>query len=161
MHAPIIQRTSGQGTAPPLFRKSPTAPGRQRHPDARRSGVTLIELVIVVAVVGILAAVAYPSYVAYKVRANRAAAQSFLMDLANRQQQHFLNARRFSATLNGLGVAGVPPEVSAYYAVSAPVVDNAASPPSFTVSALARSQTMQARDGDLSVNSAGVRSGHW
>ena len=121
----------------------------------------MVELVIVVAVIAILAAVAYPSYAAYKVRANRAAAQAFLMDLANRELQYFLNARAYSGTLAGLGVAGIPPDVAVYYTVAAPTVDNSAAPPTFTVSAVARAQTLQAADGDLSINSLGVKAGHW
>src|SRR5438270_6575573 len=88
----------GQGGAlPRACRRDATAAGltpesrcapdvrRQSQSGRRAAGVTLIELLIVVAVVGILAALAYPSYTAYRVRANRAAAQSFLVDLANRQ----------------------------------------------------------------------------
>ena len=61
--------------------------------SARRSvfpnktmGFTLLEVMIVVAIVAILSAIAYPSYLSYKVRANRAAAQSVLMDLASSGQ---------------------------------------------------------------------------
>lgn len=124
-------------------------------------GFTLGELLVAVAVAGILSAIAYPSYVAYKVRANRAAAQSFLIDLANRQQLHFLDARRFATNLAALGADPVPPHVAPYYVVPDPVVDNAATPPVFMVSATARPGTIQAADGDLSLNSNGVRSGHW
>ncbi|MBK7471310.1 MAG: prepilin-type cleavage/methylation domain-containing protein [Betaproteobacteria bacterium] len=119
------------------------------------------ELLITVAAVAVLATIAYPSYLSYKVRANRAAAQAFLIDLANRQQLHFLDARGYADTLARLGAASIPPEVAAYYAVPDPVVDNAAAPPTFVVSAAAKTGTMQARDGDLSLNSAGVRAGHW
>ncbi len=124
-------------------------------------GYTLVELLIVVAVSAALALLAYPSYVAHKVRANRAAAQSFLIDLANRQQLHFVDARGYANSLAKLGAAAIPPEISAYYLIPDPVVDNAAAPPVFTVSATARAGTMQARDGDLGINSLGVRSGHW
>ena len=124
-------------------------------------GFTLGELLIVVALTGILAAIAYPSYVGYKVRANRAAAQSFLIDLASRQQLHFLDTKRFSGNLAALGADPVPPQVATYYVIADPVVDNAATPPVFLLSASARPGTIQAVDGDLSLNSSGVRSGHW
>ncbi len=123
-------------------------------------GFSLIELLAGIVIFSVLALVAYPSYINYKVRANRAAAQTLLIDLANRQQLHVLDARAFAATLAELN-AVIPPEVSTYYTVADPVVDNAATPPTFIFSATARPGTMQARDGDLSINSAGVRAGHW
>ncbi|MFS8086087.1 MAG: type IV pilin protein [Acidobacteriota bacterium] len=124
-------------------------------------GFTVIELLIVVAAIAILATIAYPSYVGNKVKANRAAAQSFLIDLANRQQLHFLDARGYANNLAALGAASIPPEISAYYLIQDPVVDNTAAPPVFAVIATAKTGTMQAGDGDLSINSFGVRSGHW
>ena len=136
---------------------------RKRGPSGpdKDGGFTLLELMSGVAIFAVLSFVAYPSYVTYKVRANRAAAQSLLIDLANRQQLYVLDARNYATTLVDLGMAQIPPDVGTYYAVPDPVVDNAATPPMFLVSALARAGTMQARDGDLGVNSMGVRSGHW
>ena len=131
---------------------------KRRH---RAQGFSLAELVIVVALVGILGAIAYPSYIAYKVRANRAAAQSFLIDLANRQQLHFLDARSYTANLAQLGASPIPPEIASYYVIADPVVDNIGSPPGFTLIAAARAGTIQARDGDLAINSIGARAGHW
>jgi type IV pilus assembly protein PilE len=140
-----------------------TAPvmGRALVERSLATGFTLVEMLLVVSVVAMLAIIAYPSYVGYKVRANRAAAQSFLIDLANREQLHLLDARGYASTLADLGVDTVAPEVSAYYVIPDPVADNTATPPVFTVSAMAKSGTMQARDGDLSINSSGVKSGHW
>ena len=148
-----------------MLRKRGTEPsGRSSGGSSTRSsdgGFTLLELMSGLAIIAMLSFVAYPSYVTYKVRANRAAAQSLLIDLATRQQLYLLDARNYAATLADLGIAQVPPDVGTYYAIPDPVVDNAATPPMFLVSAIARAGTIQARDGDLSVNSVGVRSGHW
>ena len=96
----------------------------------RQSGFTLIEMMITVAIIGILAAVAYPSYQGYIHRANRSAAQSFMMGIANKQQQYLLDARRFGAssvaeiaaspptTLTELNLV-IPSDVSKNYKVTA------------------------------------------
>jgi len=128
---------------------------------ARLAGFSLAELVIVLAIVAIVAAIAYPSYVAHKVRANRAAAQALLIELAHRQHLRYLDVRAFTSDLAELGASPLPPDVAPYYDVAAPIVDNAASPPVFVLSAQARAGTMQAADGDLSVDRAGRRAGHW
>jgi len=66
-------------------------------------GYTLIEILIVVAILGILAAVAIPSYQNSVLASNRSVAQAALLDLANRQEQFFLNSRTYSADLTDLG----------------------------------------------------------
>ena len=64
--------------------------------NRRHRGFTLIELMITVAIVAILAGIAYPSYKAYVQKGNRASAEAFLMDGAQRQQQYFLHNRIFA-----------------------------------------------------------------
>lgn len=51
-------------------------------------GFNLIELIVVVAIVAILSAIAYPAYSEYKVRTNRADAQSELMFIAQRMTEY-------------------------------------------------------------------------
>ena len=86
-------------------------------------GFTLIELMVTVAIVAILAGIAIPNYQQYVVRSNRAAAQSAMMDLANRQQQ-FLLANRAYGDYDAMVDGGyvLPNEVSSKYGVTAPVV---------------------------------------
>lgn len=94
-------------------------------------GFTLTELMITVAVVSILVGIAVPSYRQYVIRGNRSAAQSVMMDIANREQQFLLANRRYAdkATLESNGYT-LPPEVSANYTWN--VVANT-DPPSFVI----------------------------
>ena len=59
-------------------------------------GFTLIELMIVIVIIGILAAIAVPAYDDYSERAKRKQAQQFMLDIASRQHQYLLDARRFA-----------------------------------------------------------------
>ena len=117
-------------------------------------GFNLIELMVTVAVIGILAAVGYPSYTAYVVKSNRSAAQSYLMDIAQRQQQYFLDNRAYASNTATLSMSA-PTNVSKYYAIA--VIPEAA-PPTFTVTATPITGSPQASDGALSIDSAGVKS---
>ncbi|MDP1716460.1 MAG: prepilin-type N-terminal cleavage/methylation domain-containing protein, partial [Burkholderiales bacterium] len=86
----------------------------------RHAGFTLIELMITVAILGILAAVAYPSYQDHLRKGRRAAAQNFLMEVGNRQQQYLLDARNYaagSAALTTLNLS-VPTDVSRFYTIT-------------------------------------------
>ena len=61
------------------------------------AGFTLIELMVTVAIIAILATVALPSYQNHVMRANRSAAASFLMEVANMQERYYLDARAYAA----------------------------------------------------------------
>src|SRR5688500_16029115 len=105
----------------------------QRHLDRKQTGFTLIEVMITVAIVGILSMVAYPSYLSYIQKGKRATAQAGLMELASKEQTYLLDRRVYTATLADLGFS-VPQPVANDYAYSV-VVDNAATPPTFTATA--------------------------
>ncbi len=70
--------------------------------------MTLIELMVVVAIVAIVFALAFPSYERYVVRTKRAVAQNALLQVADRQQQFFMDNKQFAANLTNLGFNANP-----------------------------------------------------
>jgi type IV pilus assembly protein PilE len=135
-----------------------------RSPSAAAAvlGFTLIELMVAVAIVAILTAIAYPSYLSQMKKSRRAAAESTLMDIAQREQQYLLDARSYAPDVPTLKVT-IPSDVSSFYTVqicqsaAPPCTAPGGSPPAFAAVATPLSGTPQAGDVTLSIDNAGVK----
>jgi type IV pilus assembly protein PilE len=79
-----------------------------RNTPDRQRGFSLIELMIVVAIIAIVAAIALPSYQRYVIKTKRSIGQSALLQVADRQQQFFMDNKRFALNATALGFAANP-----------------------------------------------------
>ncbi len=119
-------------------------------------GFTLIELMIAVAIVGILAMIALPSYQHAVRKGNRGDAQAFMLDVAQREQQIFMDSRRYRAAADNAAFPAalnltVPQRIATYYEFSVSLA--AGPPPSYTITATPKGG--QALDGALTMDSLG------
>ncbi|PMG43203.1 type IV pilin protein [Shewanella sp. 10N.286.52.B9] len=74
----------------------------------KKNGFTLIEVMITVVIIGVLASIAYPSYVGFVSKGARADALSGLMNIANRQEQYYLDHKTFTKNMKRLGMDDDP-----------------------------------------------------
>ena len=128
----------------------------------RKSGFTLVEILVVITIIGILASIVYPSYQQYLVKANRAAAQQFLLEATSVQHQYFLanngNGYAHEEAINSL--VSTSANVSTYYAIAfLPTTDTTSS--SFTITATPLTNSIQQNDGYLSIANTGLKTGAW
>jgi len=118
----------------------------------RQAGFTLTELLIVMVIAAILATIAIPSYRDAVRRSDRRAAQSAMMEIANRERQAFVSNRAFQDETE-LAFT-LPAELEGKYTYTITVA-NDASPPTFEI--VFTAVGAQTADGDLTLDSAGLK----
>ena len=126
----------------------------------KQNGFTLIELMITVAVVAILSALAYPSFQGAMMKNRRAAAQAYLSDVAQKQQQYLMDARAYTDSTTALKVVQ-PADVTRFYDLTITVA--LSTTPSFTATATPKVGGVQVKDGPLSITQDGTKlpDGKW
>jgi len=129
------------------------------HPlPPRPRGFTLLELMVTVAVVALLATIGLNSYSSATTKARRAAVQSHLQDLANRQEQQLLDARAYATSNTSPPFPALPADLSGVYTVTVSA-DNDDTPPSFLITAtpVGSQATRDTRCGTLTLNQDGTK----
>lgn len=131
----------------------------------RSGGFTLVELMITVTIIAIIAAVGYPSYSSYVTRASREAVKSELLQLAAQQEKIYLNSSAYAISVttayngtNGGGL-GRTSGLSADSKYTFSITPLTAGTQTYTLTATPVVPSSQAGDGNISIDSAGTRSG--
>lgn len=137
----------------------------------RQLGMTLIELMMVVAIIGVMATIGVPTYRSHVATVNRSAAQQMLLQVAQKEQQYFLDARSFTSALNNSGVNVSGPSEQGWGACTATDCSNAnfvvtvavsaGPPPTFTATATPTASGSNRGETALTINQAGVKTGTW
>lgn len=130
-----------------------------RGTPRRVLGFTLLELMIATTIVALLATIGLNAYSSVTSRARRAAVQSYMQDIANRQEQLLLDARAYASSAASPPMPVLPDDVGGFYTVAVSA-DNTDTPPTFTVTAtpVGSQVANDSRCGTLALDQAGTKS---
>lgn len=79
----------------------------------RKNGFTLIELMVVVFIVAVLLVLTLPSYQRQLMNTRRSLGAAELLQVVMRQEQYFLDRKRYADTLTDLGYSASPYAIDA------------------------------------------------
>lgn len=115
-----------------------------------------MELMIVVAIISVIAGIMLPIYRSHAAKSNRAAAEAYILSVANKQEQYMLDARTYADSLGAL-LTTTPPEVAKNYTISISNVGTA--PPTYTVVATPTGGQAvgDTKCGSVSIDQAGTK----
>lgn len=128
-----------------------------KHNQKKIGGFTLVELMIVVVIVSILAAIAIPSYQSFVLESKRTEGTAALMRIMDMQERYYTNQfpPSYTTDLTALGFSASPTVTeSGYYSISAAACGGGITS---CVILTATAQAEMAADGNLTLNSQGVR----
>ncbi|WP_306800304.1 type IV pilin protein [Endozoicomonas sp. YOMI1] len=126
-------------------------------------GFSLIELMIAMAIIGILASIMLPSYHQYATESRRGEGVAMLTNVMQQQERYYTEMLRYTANLADLGFDTTSPvesESGNYQIQAGPC---GADPLERCVQLTAVAQGLQTADGNMTLNSRGVRTpqSHW
>jgi type IV pilus assembly protein PilE len=127
--------------------------GAQGGNMKKQRAFSLIELMIAIAIIAVLGMIAYPSYQSYLRKGHRAAAQTFMLDIASRQQQYLLDTRTYASDIPGVLKLAPSADLAGRYTFA--VVPAAGPPPSFVITATPVTGSSQDGDGALTLDNLG------
>ncbi|MDO6679819.1 type IV pilin protein [Shewanella sp. 4_MG-2023] len=122
----------------------------------KKTGFTLIEVMITVVIIGILASIAYPSYTGFIAKGARADGLAGLMAVANRQEQYYLDNRSYTTDMTKLGLNADPWLVeNTFYAIDSTIAAGV-----LTISATAQGvqATRDSACASITLTDSGIRS---
>lgn len=76
--------------------------------NTKKTGFTLIELMVVVAIMGILSSIAYPSYMESVLKSRRADAKGALLNFANTMERYHTTSNSYEGLAAGEADTGSP-----------------------------------------------------
>ncbi|MFT5120052.1 MAG: type IV pilus assembly protein PilE [Psychrobacter glaciei] len=122
----------------------------------QQRGFTLIEMMIVIAIIGILAAIAYPSYQQYVIKTKRTDMMTEMQNIASEIESRKLAQGSYSAISASIKTefaTAYPRQGTALYDVTItdPLVTK------WTITAIPRTGSQIANDGNLSLNYQGIK----
>lgn len=120
-------------------------------------GFSLIEIMIVIAIIAIIAGIAYPSYTEYVRQARRSEGISMLLEIMAQQERYFTEQLTYEQDLTNLGYSADPMlSEGGHYSIAADLCTGSL-PITRCVNLTATPQGVQAADGDITLDSRGLK----